>query len=74
MAVAAAMCLSVHIAPREGSYSEIAILYRCSLEQVVLERYSRLGEQVAACYAGTPLRPSPGELQQLFRQVTPPWT
>lgn len=49
------------------------VLLRCSLEQVVLERYNRLGEQVAACYSGAALRPSPGELQQLFRQVTPPW-
>ena len=49
------------------------LLPLCSLEQVVLERYNRLGEQVAACYAGTPLRPSPGELQQLFRGVPPPY-
>lgn len=52
---------------------DLSCLFPCSLEQVVLERYNRLGEQVAACYSGASLRPSPGELQQLFRSVTPPW-
>ncbi len=45
---------------------------RCSLEQVVMERYVRLGEQMAMCYANIPLKPSPAELQQSFRDVGPP--
>lgn len=71
--------LSEHVAAcyKQGGFpspiNDMLLSSHCSLEQVVLERYNRLGEQVAACYSGAALRPSPGELQQLFRQVTPPW-
>ena len=43
-----------------------------SLEQVVMERYVRLGEQMAMCYSTIPLKPSPAELQQIFKEVGPP--
>ena len=37
-----------------------------------MERYVRLGEQMAMCYSTIPLKPTPTELQQTFREVGPP--
>lgn len=44
----------------------------CRLEQLVVERYTRLEEQMAASYEGIALNPTPGEFQQLLRAVPPP--
>lgn len=50
----------------------ILMLVCSSLETVVMERYTRLAEQIAKCYASVPLKPAPAELQRLFRDIGAP--
>ena len=41
----------------------------CRLEGICLQRWARMGEQLAACYRGIVLAPTLAELRRLFQQA-----
>lgn len=66
------MMLAAQLLHGCAGYSDCIWCAGYSLETVVMERYTRLNEQIAMCYASIPLNPNPAELQQMFREIGGP--